>query len=175
MLTAIKLAVSACWACLVLAVVLASAPPSPALISAHQRKLARVLMPEGWAFFTKDAQEADLYMYRELPDGRLSQVDFRQTRSNPLAGLSRENRLRYGELKATADRIAKDDWTHCSTPLEQCVRSGGSDRLQLPAASYLDVCGAYTLERRKPTPWMWFRSEPALTLPSEYARVVWSC
>jgi antimicrobial peptide system SdpA family protein len=175
MLTAIKLTVSAFWACLMFAVVLASAPPSPALVSAYQRKVARVLLPEGWAFFTKDAQEADLFVYRELPDGSLSPVDFREVRANPLAALSRANRIRYGELKAAVDQIAAEDWTHCSSQLERCVQSSGAEPLQLPAATYLDLCGAYTLERRKPTPWMWFRSEPELKLPSDHVRVIWPC
>jgi len=173
-LRAVKLAIGASWVVVILYVVIHSIPNNALLPSAQRRNRLRLVMPEGWAFFTRDAQEPDLYVYRQLEDGTVS-LEGREDRSFPLAGADRRVRIRRGAVASLADVIGPDHWSDCRGDVAACARASKTAPARPPRPPFLDACGSILLERRKPAPWMWYRRNTEFRMPSQIAKVVIPC
>jgi antimicrobial peptide system SdpA family protein len=170
-----KLAIWCFWIVVVGAVVVGSIPGNVLLPTARQRNQLRLVMPEGWAFFTRDAQEEDLYVYR-LEGDRLIGIDERAHRALPLAAVNRMGRFRHAALAAVAEPVPDDQWTECRRDVAACAAARTDAPLPVArAAAQLDVCGPLVLAKRRPAPWVWFKRNPRFEMPSRIAKVVVPC
>lgn len=175
-LRTVKITVGVVWAVVVVGILLLAAPNNPLLPRAQQRNTILRLMPQGWAFFTVDPNEPDLFLYRELGEDRFETVDLRAYRAFPLAGLDRRGRLTGHELQAIAQMFARDVWTDCRGTLADCARTLPTQPIRLSKPlRYIATCGRLLLESRQPTPWTWFHRHPDLRMPSRLIRLEVPC
>ncbi|HXS35869.1 MAG TPA: SdpA family antimicrobial peptide system protein [Flavipsychrobacter sp.] len=65
------------------------------------------IMPQGWAFFTKDPKEAKIYVYRVIKN-KLYEVSLKSTSAQNYFGISRENRIRCLQVGHISQRIQYD-------------------------------------------------------------------
>lgn len=175
-LTAVKAAVRATWAAVVLGVLVLAAPNNPLLPRAQHRNTMLLLLPQGWAFFTLDPREPDTFLYRELADGTVREVETQGYREFPLGAADREGRLVGHELRLLAARFAPDVWTGCRGDLAPCLAALPPAPVTLaePFRS-VPACGRLVLESRPPAPWAWWRRDPGLRMPSRLIRLEAPC
>jgi antimicrobial peptide system SdpA family protein len=144
----------------------------------HRRSL-HTLIPEGWAFFTRNPREDKLVGFRYSESGILEAVEQRSM-ADPgfLWGIRRTKRAQQVELAVLATAVEGDYWIQCTGPIEECIA-----RRELPLRSVeltnprhpSSVCGEIYLVLQPPLPWAWWRSLPKAVMPSEIALVNVRC
>ena len=140
------------------------------------RPLVRVLVPEGWAFFTRNPREQ-----RFLPFVRRSDGTWDSARAGPhaqaryLFGLDRRSRTQGVEIGLLQGAIPGAAWESCEDEIATCLaRAGPSVHLQneSPAPT---LCGTVGLALQEPLPWAWSDSGADETMPSKIVRLDVSC
>ena len=135
----------------------------------------RILMPQGFAFFTRNPREADIYLYqREAGDWRTALMS-PHARSSNLFGLKRKSRAQLTEYALLLSRARADLWTSCDENPSDC----------LPHAEVVDtvqnitpnptICGIAGFVRQEPVPWAWSESKDDIDMPSELIKLHVSC
>ncbi|MGC5054050.1 SdpA family antimicrobial peptide system protein [Micromonospora sp. DT48] len=116
----------------------------------------RVLLPQGWAFFTKSPRSPDLAVHAIRPDGRLENITAGANAEPRYAfGLDRSARAQPTELALLVSQVSADAWQQCRQPTEACLGEGASTSAN-PVRSQKDtptVCGPVVIARTEPVPW----------------------
>ena len=151
--------VTAVWVVAALYVAQAFLPPNVIKLPGqqHVRKVALVVAPQGWAFFTKSPREPVHVPYRRLADG--TWVDARispHAKPSNAFGLDRASRSQgiEGALLAHKDGIR---WNDCSgaASARECLKSAElSKPISNPSPSP-SLCGRAALVEVKPVPFAW--------------------
>jgi antimicrobial peptide system SdpA family protein len=162
------------WGSLCALALYTALPFNPIQVSSERRAFVRTLFPEGWKFFTRNPQEAQLVPYR-LVDGRwLSASLLPNSRPSNLFGLGRWGRAQGVEMGILLARLGDARWTDCDEQPTTCLE-GAPVVLQIdnpsPAPS---LCGELALVSQQPVPWAWARNPHAL-LPSHVIRFEAKC
>lgn len=128
----------------------------------------RQLLPQGWAFFTRDAQESRLYTYRHV-DGEWVSAEAPPNNSPRYwFGLNRGARPHAAEVASISAGVPADEWTDCGRgdhvaclsslePVPGLVVANGGTR---PT-----VCGTVGLVVQDPVPWAWRSSKETVQMP----------
>ncbi len=131
-------------------------------------------LPQGWAFFSRDAREQDMYLWR-WSDGRWQPAS-RAPHGEPrnLFGFARASRSQRAEAAALAARVPDSLWWDCRAVDTLC--------LALPAtgvppsgARRPSLCGRIGFVLRKPIPFAWARRYPLIVMPARATVVEVSC
>jgi antimicrobial peptide system SdpA family protein len=134
-------------------------------------------MPEGWAFFTRNAREKKREMFREV-DGTVVPSNQSDTRGLNLWSPSRAQRLVGIELAILDPKIPKSAWVPCETQVERCVEkvlSGGDPVVLEVVMNRPAFCGRVILRDVKPVPWSWRNSKQPVKMPSQLALLDVKC
>jgi antimicrobial peptide system SdpA family protein len=132
--------------------------------------LFRSLLPEGFAFFTRDPREFQIVLYTKDK----IEVDLHNGSPKFWFGLKRYPRAFNVELGQIFPVIAKKDWYNCQSGDMQCLND---DLLPLyviksefPAPLIL---GDYYVRISDPIPWAWANTfnEKNKTMPSKVMKV----
>lgn len=116
------------------------------------------LIPQGWAFFTKDPQEAELVTYRASAEDQYRPVMVRNERSWMTFNFSRYGRFQAREYGFIAESIPKDLWIECKKDFEKCVKE--SKTYQYHNRTVIrSFCGSYLFSMEPPVPWAWSKRE----------------
>jgi antimicrobial peptide system SdpA family protein len=137
----------------------------------------RMLLPQGWGFFTKSPRDEDFYIYRRTPllDESWQPV-FKGPSSEPhnAFGFNRMPRTQGIEYGVLLGLIPSDVWKTCKSRLLDCLNIGNTPRFKVINPNPIPVlCGSLALVNQKPVPWAWARS--ATTMPSSYVLLEVSC
>lgn len=148
-------------------------PPNAVSLPGAELLRARVWLPEGWAFFTRDPREEDIFIFRQQ-GGVWQAVDFGpSSRPAYVFGLRRKPRAMYIELGLVMAGIPRRGWAECSVDPLICV-TGSATTFAVSNPSPLPAfCGLHALVLRRPVPWAW--SQAQVAMPSKVARVNISC
>lgn len=108
------------------------------------------IWPQGWSFFSSEADSPMLSTFRVDADGTLSTVSTRMMSAENDWGVGREAVSAYDETHYLADDVAPKAWTVCARALApRCLSSATTthlvDRFQ-PA----DVCGTLVFVLTQP-------------------------
>ncbi len=117
--------------------------------------VTRQIAPQGWAFFTKDAQ-SDYIVPFEVSGGAL------RDRSTPVGasaswalGFDRVGRAQGAEIATFLQGVGQDAWTSCGSR-DDCAAV--ADDVPLPVSNARNdatLCGDLLLIAQKPVPWEW--------------------
>ena len=156
------------WTWLIVVVLTASFKDHALEPSRRARMRVNVLVPEGWAFFTKTPFEPDDYLYRwNGNDHALTPIELKNAEFRYILGLRKTPRLRSLEVGVLAGRAPRRAWRNCESGLTTCISRGELPVTDVPNI-YFDpkFCGLYLIERRAPIHWAWRHMKSRVHLPS---------
>lgn len=150
--------------------VLPSAAFNPLKYSYHHSSLVYTLFPQGWGFFTRDAQEAQIKVYQKVGDSfeLINKSNGTPSYMLGLSRISRRQNVEFGQIVAT---IPDEAWSPCSfKELTACVPDSVVVR-QNPFHQPL-MKGEYLLVSSRPVPWAWARSSKPIIMPFRTIRLI---
>lgn len=123
------------------------------------------LLPQGWAFFTKDVREDRLTVLHES-GGSWKPVRWGPTSRPEYAfGAQRAARTRLGEITAVATRIPDGAWRECDRSWSACVEGARPVSLTNDVARP-SWCGRVALVSHEPVPWAWAAEVDEQAMPA---------
>jgi antimicrobial peptide system SdpA family protein len=134
----------------------------------------RLVLPQGWAFFTRSPRAPDVVPYRRV-DGRwVSALATPNAEPRNLFGLSRTARAQGVELGVLIGDVRPDQWLACTVDPLVCL-----DRATPVALTNTSLvptlCGEVGLVSQQPLPWAWSEARDETVMPGRVARLETSC
>lgn len=149
------------WLILVLYGLQAALPTNPLALPAQRElvKVARQLMPEGWSFFTRNPQEADILIFkRRIRGGWKPEQIRRYAHLKHAFGWSRRPRAQGLELGFITTSLKGEDWQPCKA-LADCLHASSPTVITIPNPSPIPtLCGNLAMVSASPVPWAWART-----------------
>lgn len=162
----------ALWGAFVVWTAVCALPHNPLSPGLGMERHMRLLLPEGWGFFTRDAREKDLLIAHFGSSGQL-RIEPPHAHVDNAFGLLRKTRV----LAVEANQILSESqarFTPCRGSLADCLAQAPVQKLASNAARpYL--CGDLALLRRAPVPWSWIGLLSADEMPTEVYRARIRC
>lgn len=164
------------WCALALKVLISSLPYNAMSGSRMKAAGLATILPQGWAFFTKDPRETNYFAY-EARNGEL--VSILQPNASPenYFGFTRRTRVRGVELGGIIERIANYQWVDCPNG----AAADWSTVDTIPAQKVINTaydptfCGVIYLEQKKAIPWAWSKSRQSISMPSKLIKLEVVC
>jgi antimicrobial peptide system SdpA family protein len=151
--------------------------PANAVQLPYEMKLGqpiRLVLPQGWAFFTRSPREPDVVPYLRV-DGR-----WRAALATPnaeprnLFGLSRTARAQGVELGMLIGELGRDQWLDCTVDPTVCLERATSVAAR-NTSLIPTLCGQVGLVSQQPLPWAWSQARDETIMPGRVARMDISC
>jgi antimicrobial peptide system SdpA family protein len=165
----------AAWAGIAAAAIHASLPLNPIELSPERELVLRELLPEGWKFFTRNPQEAQILPFA-LTDGAWTSASLTpNARPVNLFGLDRAGRSQGIELGTLLEQLDAGAWAECEGSPLTCLGNvpvTASLKNPFPRPS---LCGELGFVSQKPVPWAWARLGEHVEMPARVVRVVVQC
>lgn len=133
------------------------------------------ILPEGWAFFTRDPQERTQHIYRRTDAGWARAIP---TNADPvyMFGIKRTQRVHEMEFGSLVAQVPPQRWRSgrftMRGPTDQEFTSPVlvQNRARRPT-----LCGDLVVIRRERMPWAWSRSRETVGMPSTSAALRVRC
>jgi antimicrobial peptide system SdpA family protein len=171
----LQLGLTITWGVIAGLVALTSLPDSPLRTTGSGRRIIGALLPQGWAFFTRDPREPAEVVYRVTPNG-LRRADFTNSSPDNWMGIRKNTRPIAIELGALLSHVHRTRWRACRGDLGQCLKAADSVvAIADNASTTRRFCGDFVVERRPTVPWAWSRSGDAIRMPAQYVRLQARC
>lgn len=118
-------------------------------------QVTRQLAPQGWAFFTKDAQSDYLVPFEVLDDSLVNRSIAVSASAGWALGFNRMGRAQGAEIATFLQGVGQGAWTKCGTE-DACeaVAARAPLRVENPRNNPT-LCGELLLVSQKPVPWEW--------------------
>ena len=141
-----------------------------------QHKLfLRQLLPQGWAFFTRDPQEVRLHVYAETTRGWVTADPGSHARWQYAMGFNRRSRVHGVELALLLAHFRQDAWQECRQSPVTCLAAVETARTIPNTSPKPAFCGPLGIVRQAPVPWAWARAAKPITMPSQILKVNVQC
>lgn len=169
-----KVVILAATALVIVVYVLYAALPSTAFELPFNRPVdVRLLVPEGWAFFTKSPRIPDPTAYGlRAGSWRLLNAGPQATLGN-FMGFDRLGRSQGTELAILVQEVPASSWSDCRKTPTVCLSSLRVSRTIPDTSTHRTVCGDVGLVIQQVLPWAW-RKLPTI-MPSKVVRVTVTC
>jgi antimicrobial peptide system SdpA family protein len=133
----------------------------------------RRLVPQGWAFFTRDPQASRMFPFGRQRRWRSVSLGPHALPSN-IFGLSMRHRAQRFEMAILVRQIPQEAWRPCDESPVACLESAPkvAVRNTFPRKT---LCGDVGLVRQKPLPWSRHASSQTVIMPSTVARLEAAC
>lgn len=173
---ALVVLVCAFWAAVGAYSVHASMPTNTLKLPLERQLNMREVLPQGWAFFTRDPREAPREAYVKNEQGRfVPATPGSNGDAVNLFGLSRRSRAQSIEMGMLIKEVAGSDWTRCRVDPGVCLAD-------LPVIATVEsrypggsLCGAVGLVEQRFVPWAWQEADEPIEMPSRVARLWVKC
>lgn len=142
------------------------------------RTVFNEVLPQNWAFFTKDAQSENILVYHASEgSGFVSGVTTPQGRPSNAFGLSRTQRAQGPELANLQLAIPPEKWTACDGEPARCIElNQDSPAISVANTSPVPtVCGDAYLVIATPVPWAFRDLVPYTLRASTLVRIDAQC
>lgn len=166
----------AVWGTLAITVLTGSIRESPFAWNHHDRITLMQIMPEGWAFFTRNPREPVTKIYRQR-SGTWTYVDRANFSPRSWFGAKRTSTLESIELQNLLGGIYSDStWTECTEDVSTCVASASPETVALENTSRTQLlCGSLLVQKHDPVPWAWAQNEDDVVMPSRIVHLSIEC
>lgn len=162
-----------CWSVPLAYAGKAALPDNPIELPFEEVANAESWLPQGWGFFTRDAQEPWREVYLRASTGWQPDRAAQSDRLKSLAGLRRSPRRQALELAALTEVAWGAYATGCATHPSQCL--DGLEPIpvenRFPGAT---ICGDVGVVERAPVPYEW-REFENVEMPSTVIRLEVRC
>lgn len=164
-----------CWGIVIGYVLHASMPYNPIDLPYQEDISIHVLLPERWAFFTRDPRESVDRYYKKSNGSWENARLGRQASVGNAFGLSRLVRAQGVEAGRLITQIAATAWKDCEKDAETCLnRADVSATLHNPSPTPT-LCGTVGVIRREPVPWAWNGSRESIIMPGQVLKMEVQC
>jgi antimicrobial peptide system SdpA family protein len=170
------LAVAAAVLGLAMTVFRASLPTTPfgGLAPTHDERIARLFVPEGWAFFTRSPRTPLTHAYGSDGAGSWTVLTTgSQATPANLMGLNRRARSQGTEISMLIHQIPTSAWSPCRGQPTDCLSGLRTGLTVANRSTHRSVCGDVGIVLQDVTPWAWRTFDPVM--PSRVVRVVVLC
>lgn len=143
-------------------------PYNPVSYSKSFKVSLSLFVVEGWAFFTRNAREPNLYIYKMDEEGKLKVLDFQKNTSyKNLFGVSRAARSLSVEVGGLLKDIDSTKWTknEGQNIVNQYIISETIPVMNEAVNPVL--VDTIFLEYREKIPWAWIKSYDSIVMPSK--------
>ena len=154
----------------------ASMPRGVLSIGQPFRTVARVVWPQGWAFFTRNPRDGFIEIYRPSEDGPWVKDDIgRNAELRYLLGWIRTPRVRNLEAGFLTGLVLTN-WTLCKKSPGECLQESdvAPERLVNPTSTPL-LCGTIGFVKQEALPWLWRHAEAETVMHSTYKVIEVKC
>ncbi len=162
----------AVWGLLLCKVAISSMPYNPLSGGKMSRSNFSILIPQGWAFFTKNPREPMMLLYKK-EGGEYKIATEPNASMYNLFGASRIGRAKGIEMGALSSQVTDKLWHDCNEGLEAC--SSMIDTLKaipvINQAYKAKLCGEFILVSKEPVPWAWGASFSTIHMPSQTIKI----
>ncbi len=162
--------------------ILVASVPYSAWVGANSyipRDDIRVLIPQGWGFFTRDPREPRIIPFGLRSEGEWTELGLGpHGRARWLFGLDRRSRAQGLEIGTLFGAVGDDAWFDCGgpTPMEPHACLDAASPLPVENPSPIpSLCGEVGLVRREPVPWAWRRAADRIEMPAQVLRLSVRC
>ena len=160
-----------------LSLIFASTPFNPI-----QNKLTFVktifnVTPQGWAFFTRDAREVQIYIYK-IENNKLNKINQKHSNFDNFIGLSRKVSKLAIEMENVTGKIIKKN---VSTPTTWNNDANITDEIPTKTLKIQNpinnptLCGDYLIVYHEIPPWAWSNSRKKLKMPADVIKLKVLC
>lgn len=136
----------------------------------------RRVVPEGWAFFTRNPREEAIFLFSRRSNG---EWDSASLGPNGIAsnafGLNRISRAQGVETALLMNRFPNSAYRDCSGALTKCLDDTPSSRSLANESPNPSLCGDVGIVLRKPLPWAWFAAGMSTSMPARILRIKVGC
>lgn len=167
------------WILIALYVVMGQLPATAVELPAMGQvtEQARLVAPQGWAFFTKSAREPREILWRRSADGTWQIAMLGpHSESRNLWGLNRQSRAQAVDQGIVLGALPAVRWSKCdSGPIADCLLAlGAAVPVKNPAPEPL-LCGEVGVSRQEPVPWAWAGAAGRTRMPASVVRLEVAC
>ncbi|MFI9841256.1 SdpA family antimicrobial peptide system protein [Nonomuraea sp. NPDC051941] len=138
---------------------------------------ARLIAPQGWAFFTKSARTPRELAWRRGADGTWQPALLGpHSEARNLWGLDRRSRAQAVDLGVLTAAVPAERWSKCAAGVPaQCLDVAGAPvPIRNPAPEPL-LCGELALTKQEPLPWAWADAAGTTRMPISAVRLEVAC
>lgn len=151
-------------------------PYNPVRLPFAEEVSAAVWFPEGWAFFTRDARDEDIYMFTREADGTWRNASaLPHFQASHLFGLDRTSKAQGIEVGALVQKAASAQRQACREAPTACLNGAAVSLTVENTAPRPTLCGEVGLAFQKPIPWAWSRSPRPIVMPSRVLKLEVKC
>jgi antimicrobial peptide system SdpA family protein len=137
--------------------------------------LLQQLMPQGWAFFTRDPREERLHVYAETARGWVSADPGPHASWQYAMGFDRRPRVHGVELALLLAQFRQAAWQECKQNPVTCLATVETAAMVVNTSPQPAFCGPLGIVRQVPVPWAWARATKPVTMPSQILKVDVQC
>jgi len=131
----------------------------------------RSLLPQGWGFFTRDAEEPVLRLYAPAGD-RWRRCDRPLASPGNWFGLRRDHRLRDAEVARLLAQVPESLWVPCRDEAGRCWPPGRPPAVVVSTdVRRPTVTGDLLLQVQERLPWAWGAARNRVEMPSRVVRI----
>lgn len=131
---------------------------TPAFVAPYRNEVAhftRQLAPQGWAFFTKDAQSRFVIPYAISDRGLKATANPVGASPRFAFGFNRAGRSQGAEIASLLRGVGQDRWRSCHSPEECADKIHGAGVETRNERHDPSICGEVLLVAAEPVPWEW--------------------
>lgn len=151
-------------------------PFSPLRTPAVELVPLRLLLQQGWAFFTRNPQEERWTLFTHTASGGWEQMVHGPTAEpNNLFGADRFMRSQGVEFGVFAVRVPTTAWTECRGSDAECLDHATQTLHFENHAPRRTICGDLGVVMRKPVPWAWARTGKTIVMPAKAVHLKVKC
>lgn len=145
---------------------------TPFNLSATLKRNTFYFLPQGWAFFTRDAREEKLWAYKRAQDGSLVPLNPPGGSFIYLFGINRGGRKLSSDYSRLLAGIDSTSWNHVAFDLSLIARESVRKRIfHTNNKDYTSKAkGEIVFVKKRLIPWAWSRFK-SVKMPSKYVRI----
>jgi antimicrobial peptide system SdpA family protein len=174
-LGALAVGLAAFWLAVIVYAVHPALPYSAVRLPSGPAQRAAALVPQGWAFFTRDPREEKQTVYVRGPGGWRPVLLAPHGSARNAFGFRRTSRAQGVEMALLAVPQPDSAYVDCSGPVAACLATlprGAAVRSVSPAPT---MCGTVAVVNQEPLPWAWLPSRGRVTMPSRILPLEVAC
>jgi antimicrobial peptide system SdpA family protein len=135
-----------------------------------------LVLPEGWAFFTKNPREARFLVFGQTSDGSWTRSFGESPELSATFGFSRRVRSLNVEAGLILSRVTDGQWRKCSGAPGTCLALWSDKVLAaVNATPEPSLCGPIGVVKQDRVPWAWAKSVNPDAMPSQIVRIDVRC
>lgn len=153
---------------LFITILVAHLPYSPVSVSKKTTKYLQAFVPQGWAFFTRDPKEQQVYMY-QVKNSSVENINYRSGDPGFLFGATKTSRMQMFELSILFKEIPDSIWVTSRGNFENTALLKKINPFNVVNKSLLrSVTGLVVIEKIDPIPWAWIKRVKKVKMPGKF-------